>query len=330
MRDESSDAADWLVRLDAEGVLESDGEAAWDVERLKSLHPEFANWVDESLDRRISFLRVASTWDRTQRLAALSSGVSSNPTSMLKERWQAPKLAAVAACLTCALIVGGMGWFSLAARVQETETVNLQTGIGESRQVTLPDESLVLVNTNTELLFTEYRDRREVVLSSGEAFFDVAHLEGNEFSISAGAAEITVTGTQFSVERLNDTLEVIVSEGSVRVESDEQTISLTAGMRALITGRRLAVDKLDKAQVDELLAWREGRIYFDETPLADAIKEINRYNKLQLRLDGDAIADQRIGGAFSVYNAREFAQALEVVLGAEVQEGFGELVVSMK
>src|SRR5690606_25450933 len=64
-----------------------------------------------------------------------------------------------------------------------------------------------------------YRDKRVAVLNKGEVIFDVAHDPERPFIVDSGHAQITVLGTYFAVNRLNQLVRISVDHGRVSVEA---------------------------------------------------------------------------------------------------------------
>ncbi|MBB36938.1 MAG: hypothetical protein CME88_03405 [Hirschia sp.] len=316
------EAAVWLARLDAAGCLEKDGQPAWDIERLCGQDPEFAKWVAGGLEKRIAFLRMARAWLDIQRVAAFSSELNDvKPTRSprIPSRW----ILAMAACLAF-MALGSAGIITLRS---SPNPMLVSTDIGEMRQLLLPDESVMQVNTNSDIEYIIDQKRRNVRINSGEAFFDVKKNQDLPFIVDSGGVSILVTGTSFSVSKLDRAIEVLVSEGSVRVTHGKQSVLLQHGDRAVTLDSYLLVDRLDDKQLAHQLAWRQGRLFFNDTPIRDAVAEFNRYNKVQLRIKDDEVGDVRIGGSFRANNVRSFAEVLEHAFGYTVQEGVGEILI---
>jgi transmembrane sensor len=74
---------------------------------------------------------------------------------------------------------------------------------------------------------------------------------------------------------------------------------LAAGEEASVSSQG-RFSKMALANVDEAIAWRERRLVFKETPLAQVVEQFNRYNKSQLRIEGDALGWKLLTGTFSV------------------------------
>ena len=58
------------------------------------------------------------------------------------------------------------------------------------------------------------------------------------------------------------------------------------------------VVKTEKSDVRRAIAWRSRQLVFTATPILEAASEFNRYNRIQIRVEGDAVGEERIGGVF--------------------------------
>lgn len=201
-----------------------------------------------------------------------------------------------------AALIGGValnsGW--LASPLQ---TVQLISKRGERHQITLPDGSTLDVNTGTRAVARLYEGRRVVELLEGEIFFSVQHDAESPFVVDAGGNHIVVTGTRFNVRYDAQTARVSVESGSVDVYSgrwwNRQSRSLVKD-QGIDVFEEQALGGVQQRDLDATLAWQRGKIVFENTPLAQAVAEINRYLDRPARLDAPALRDHRIAGIFSV------------------------------
>ncbi|HEX2628497.1 MAG TPA: FecR domain-containing protein, partial [Chitinophagaceae bacterium] len=108
------------------------------------------------------------------------------------------------------------------------------TAFGQTRQVILPDQSIVMLNANSSIEFDPKWDgkaKREVWLK-GEAFFDVKHLhqqgaikESDRFVVHVGNTAVEVLGTSFNVSDRRQVTKVVLQTGSVRVDFADKNIA---------------------------------------------------------------------------------------------------------
>jgi len=323
-------AAEWLARRDAED---------WTAGEQQSLDA----WLSASSRHKVAFLRLQSAWVETGRLQALAAGLpagtlppragstvfaappGNNARPDLSELRFAPRDRAgrqhrgwphgVAAALTL-LALGSAAWggWQLTGR----EQVSYASTVGEIETVTLPDGSTATLSSDSRLDVHISRGERHVALTQGEAFFDVAHDTRRPFVVETEGRRVAAVGTRFSVRRDPEAVRVVVTEGKVRLESrpgpggTAQPVSLLPAGSVATAGRNgVLVRSLPVAEAERFLEWRDGFLTFDDTSLADAAAEFNRFNTRKLELGDAAVADLRVGGNFRWSNADGFAHLLE-------------------
>jgi transmembrane sensor len=211
--------------------------------------------------------------------------------------------------------VGRSGW-----QVYKTEQ-------GGFQRISLQDGSTAFLNTNSEIRVKLTAERREVVLSRGEALFTVAHDAHRPFDVTAADTVVRAVGTAFSVRlREQQQVDVIVTEGRVAIDPPDDLLdsklsqqqidlptlsTLAAGETVTVKARHLNVHKIAAEDLTRKLAWTQGRLWFDRVTLYEAVTEFNRYNRRQLLIDDPAIANLHIGGAFDATDLDSFVAALQ-------------------
>lgn len=294
------EAVRWLLRL--QGAPLSDVEAA-----------AFREW--QSCEHN------AAALDKARRLWRAAGEVASNPEiAHIRDAIPAaPKsrrpliAAAAAACLVLAVAAG------VVLTAPDPAPSAIATTIGERATVTLDDGSVLMLDTGStaEVAFNQ-RERR-VVLTRGQALFEVAKDHRRPFIVYASGRRIVAVGTAFNVRLDKSALEVTMVEGRVAVErlgaqsklvENRERTELTAGQRLVATsgaGGRLSVTTAD---IPFVTAWTTGKLVFLNTPLADAVAEVNRYTRTPVVVTDPSLVDLRVNGVFRTGQTGEFARAL--------------------
>jgi len=83
---------------------------------------------------------------------------------------------------------------------------------------------------------------------------------------------------------------------------------------------------LDRPELDAITAWRRGELRFRDTPLSDAVAEVNRYGRQRVIVNDARLAALPISGVFATDNPAEFAAAVAQLHGLRVQRE-GEAVL---
>jgi len=218
--------------------------------------------------------------------------------------------------------LGATGLSLLSWRHYQTPTFNQQlaTGTAQLNHIDLPDGSRIDLSARTVLQVTLYPGRREVLMESGEARFQVARDENRPFIVRARRASVHVLGTVFTVADRAGRTSVAVEHGRLRVEpieansprfelTDRQGVSWRDGERpvavALSRGANIA-------------AWRDGWLVFDNTPLSVALPEINAFRDRPITLADSALGALTLTGRFRTGNAPQLLDALATMLPLRV------------
>jgi transmembrane sensor len=202
--------------------------------------------------------------------------------------------------------------------------LELATRTAQRQAVALEDGSRVELNARTSLAVSFRRGERRVKLAHGEAWFGVSKDPARPFVVETPAGVVRVTGTEFDVRAAsNEQAEVTVLAGTVQVRAsgaagtDE---AVTPGRQAVIRSGQVAVRPLPQGAAQDAVAWRQGQIVFDDTPLADAIERFAAYHARTITVD-PAVAELRLGGRFSLDDLNGLLESVESVLPVTVLRG---------
>lgn len=227
-----------------------------------------------------------------------------------------------------AVAAGGAG---LLVRLLGQESYS--TNIGETREVVLSDGSIVTLNTNSKVLVRYTKTARQITLVQGEALFDVAKNKKRPFIVAAGDTQVRAIGTSFTVRLLpQQPVQVLVREGVVEVKRPQvpqaPPVRLAANTMAVAPAEApISTAAVPHQQVARDLAWREGRIAFDNATLANAAREFARYSDVQIRVPPD-LENQTVTGLFVYNDPVGFARAAAISLNLHVDVTGREVVLA--
>lgn len=300
-------AAHWCMRLHAEDCT--------DAERRV-----FAQWYAADARHGDEYRAMCEIWDISAQVPAVNPPPSPAPAVIAgpaadsarparKRSWRPAAAAAMVAALTLP-VAGYVGWYQ-GLIPDGYESYEAQDA---TRLVTMSDGSRIELNLGTRLTYLNYRDRRSVTLSRGEAFFEVSHDRNHPFVVDVGRGSVKVTGTRFNVWLYEDQVRVTLLDGSVRVRSDRDQPSsdlpLEPGMQARFQPGDSQPDVHRTDRHDTSLAWRTGKVIFDDLPLSEALPMINRYLPEPVLLADKATGQLRLGGS---YNTRDMSSLLGIL-----------------
>lgn len=152
------------------------------------------------------------------------------------------------------------------------------TQIGEYTNHTLDDGSTLWLNSNSQVKVDYSDDYRRIALLKGEAHFEVTKDASRPFEVYSMNRLVRALGTAFSVQKLEDRIEITVSEGvvelaivddvfvlqpddlltstNIKLNKDEVTVSgnepakLSKYIGKLIAGQSMSIPVVSSARIE--------------------------------------------------------------------------------
>jgi len=336
------EAAEWLAkRQRGLAAQEQDAFFAWLAE-----DPRHGEW----------FARHSRTWRRLDTLAQWRPEHSDQPNQDLlqtgpsRRRRRPPWFLDMAALLVLGLVAFATWERESAGRPGEPRARSLVAKDFERHE--LEDGSRVDMNRGAALE-VEYTDKeRRVELVSSEAHFAVAKDPERPFIVSIRGLEVRAVGTAFNVRVGEDQIEVLVTEGRVRMGSPsfaalpaepgaperearagESMADLVAGQMAVVPASgaeaKPVVRKATVEAVQRVMAWRRS-LDFDSVPLGDVVAEFNRRNRVQIEIEDPHLLMVPIVASFRSDNPSHFVELLELSMDIEAVREKNRVVLKQK
>ncbi len=318
------EAATWVIRQDR-------GLTAEEQDRL-------SQWLAENPLHGQALARQRAHWNRLAPLGRWLPEHSAEPNPDLlaparpSRRWLRPALALAAGI---ALLLVWNPWDRPAVPVPVITPAEVVVREASGTRRTLEDGSVVELNRGADLRVAFRAGERRVELSRGEAHFTVVRDPARPFVVSAGGREVRAVGTAFNVRLDSGAMEVLVTEGRVRIGGGGETRAvvpssvtepgpaavplLEAGQRAVVSlegaeaGPRIAT--LTPVEIERVLAWQHRMLEFTAAPLQAVVAEFNRTNRLQIVIRDPGVAAERLSASFRSDNVEGFVRLLEVGFG---------------
>lgn len=181
--------------------------------------------------------------------------------------------------------------------------IEYRTAFGETRSITLPDSSTVILNSNSLLRLSSSWDAtamREVWLD-GEAFFSVIHKKNNQpFKVKTDEdVAIEVLGTTFNVYHRNET-KVVLNTGRIQlslptVQADEK-ILMKPGELVEYNEKKYVKRTVDPKMYT---AWTQNNLVLDRTSLREMLHMIKDNYGIEVGVK-ESLLDQTISGSMPV------------------------------
>lgn len=303
----------------------------------------FEAWLEESSSNREAYATVEDFWAGAAQLETLPKFADKRQRILrAMDRARTTRRAAMMGAIAAVAIgIASVGVVGLSGP-KPLATQSFKTAMGQQATVTLPDGSVVTLNTDTVVRTKADDDRRLVYLDRGQAFFRVAKDPRHPFVVSAGGRTVTALGTAFDVRLDGGALKVVLVEGKVRVEapapapspdlahgsgsatpevspSVTRSTEMEAGSQLVALGD--ADWRLTRTDVERETSWTSGKIVFDDEALGDVVAELNRYSSRKIMIADPHLTGERISGVYKPGDIEGFAKALKHTGLAELREG---------
>lgn len=308
-------ASGWIVRSNR-GLTaqEQDEYSAW-----LAADPRHGEWLAKRRQAWAEF-DVLNEW-RPEHSAEPNPDLLAAPRGRwLGRRLIFPAVLALAAGVAAAFLI------LRPSPAEKTEPLAAVAPGYESRA--LDDGSVVELNGGAQIEVRFTADERRVRLVRGEAHFQVAKNPLRPFVVEAGGVAVRAVGTAFDVLLGGNAVEVLVTEGRVRVDPPAASAAanaapdVSAGQRvvvALTGGQAPVVTAASDEEIARRLAWQPRLLDFSATPLAEVAAEFNRRNRTQLVLADPALRAMPVVASFRSDNLDGFVRMLELSAGVSAE-----------
>jgi len=329
-----SEACAWIVQIEDRNLTIADQAA-------------FKEWVNRSPVHKAEIRRLAHL---SGDLNSLTDMMQPLDEAMMRHRKvRKPKIwrKRFMPILTVSVVAVFMVFFGINSGHQTSPALDTpvlyQTVVGGKQDIILTDGSVLKLNTDTEVEVDYNAERRKIRLIKGEAFFQVAHNPDRPFLVYAGDDVVRAVGTAFRVRRLDEKIEVTVTEGRVELkteaphvdvvilvpEKNEAEKSPIARIKPIAIGagesitymasvQNNTVEKISKREIERELSWQDGLLEFSETPLDEVITDLSRYTTLKIEIADPELRDLKFGGLFRTDGLSVLFDTLETDFDIEV------------
>ncbi len=286
----------------------------------------YLQWLQADAVHRDEVARIEQSWQALDSLAAWqpADGTAPNPDLLAPAIPSRRRLFRRCGALTGVGLAAALAVLLWPVAPRAPDLADSAPGmrvIPRPEPQALADGSVAEVRHGGQLEVAFATEERRVRLRQGEVHLTVAKDAVRPFVVEAGGVIVRAIGTAFSVRWERDTLDVLVTEGQVQVESPAGVpVPVSAGESAQVVARMRPVIAVQKQEsIERALAWRTVRLEFEGLPLAAVITEFNLRNTLQLAIGDTGAGRVKVAGTFQADKPEAFARLLEAGFGIAVE-----------
>lgn len=237
---------------------------------------------------------------------------------------------AAALVIICGVL---LGWLYQ----KNTSLIYIASGNGEIKSVLLPDGSTVLLGPNSTLSYHKdlaEKEQREI-WASGDARFDVKHINANPKAIKTGErfivhldkkVAVEVLGTVFDISSRRGSSLIGLLSGSVKVSQNQKEVWLKPGesVQTALNKDQLTVSNKSHQVIRE---WEQQMVLLNRTNIQQIINLIEDTYGIALKVDNTAILQKEIDGVLPLNDREKALQILTSITATSLQEKDGSYLL---
>lgn len=215
---------------------------------------------------------------------------------------------------------GQLSYTSTSGSHKENVYNTLSTTVGQIYSTVLSDGSKIYLNSLSSIRYpVVFGANERNVEITGEAYFEVTHDRSRPFKVLMNGLQIEVTGTSFNIQAYGDeaAIKTTLLRGGVKVTSyaptaaNQQTTFLKPGQQAQFK-RDGALTVSDKANIEEVLGWKNNMFVFHDTRIDVLMRQLKRWYNVDAQYGTD-VTDLAFTGQMSKYiNITDALEILEL------------------
>ncbi|HJA13860.1 MAG TPA: FecR domain-containing protein [Candidatus Butyricimonas faecavium] len=190
----------------------------------------------------------------------------------------------------------------------------IYTPRGGEYSLELSDGTIVWLNAESELSYpVKFKGDERKVEVKGEAYFEVVKNPDKPFIVKTNGMEIRVLGTSFNVRAYaGEVQQTTLIEGCVEVVYGEQQVKVTPGYQVVLVDNCLEVQKVDTYVC---MGWKNGLFVFDDHPLVEVLRELERWYDVQIEVKDEKIKQLKFTSDIPRYkNIRKVLDIIELAV----------------
>ena len=194
--------------------------------------------------------------------------------------------------------------------------VKITNTFGSQKKVVLPDGSTIVLNVKSSLTYSQnFTDSIREVTLIGEAFFDIKRDVHKPFVVRVNDMKIKVLGTSFNVRSYPKDKNIVTTLVTGKIEiiqpNKKESTILHPSQRATFDKEKSDI-KIEKVVTKNTIAWREGKLIFNKTPLEQVIQDLNRKYNVDFVIESDTLLQYKFTGEFDNLSLEEVLEIIKI------------------
>lgn len=207
--------------------------------------------------------------------------------------------------------------------IQKVEIIKKVNPKGRRSTITLKDGSIVILNSESSLIYTsDFGESVRELTLIGEAFFEVTENPHKPFIVKSGNITTTALGTSFNISNFpgDERVTVSLATGKVKVHELNQSSELKDKSYLLNPGEQIRYsveakefEKL-RNEDDEDYLWKDGIISLKHADLDEVVEKLERWYGVKIEIGNQSSSIVDYDGIFSNQSLDKVLKAMSFSL----------------
>ncbi|TJZ63029.1 DUF4974 domain-containing protein [Sphingobacterium olei] len=223
--------------------------------------------------------------------------------------------------------------------VNQFGTKSTKTTFGQRREVILPDESLIDLNSNSTLSYVRdwKSDKPREVWLTGEAMFEVKHTavrnrlrENDRFVVRVADLALTVLGTKFNVKERRGRVEVTLFEGSLQITGGNGIEKMLRPGETFVYDTSVKTETLLNKDMAKVSSWTRGELDIEHANLSNIVEVLEDNYGYKVVLTDSGLLEKRLTGTIPMTNVKDILFVLKHTMDVNIQVNDKEITINSK
>jgi len=194
---------------------------------------------------------------------------------------------------------------------QSNTNLEYSTPYGVKSKISLPDNSVVWLNSGSRISFpSKFAGNERLISFSGEGFFDVAKDSLRPMKINTpGGVTVNVLGTKFNLDTYAEdrSMSLLLLSGRVIIRMKNGSL-----IENIKPSEKIVINKIDtKAKINSVkdtlptTGWRDGWLIFDDLTLSEVFVKMKRWYGITIKVEDNSILEKRLSAKFREESASQ-------------------------
>jgi ferric-dicitrate binding protein FerR (iron transport regulator) len=225
-------------------------------------------------------------------------------------------------------------FYTLILNKSKNQTVIEQNTTAEVREVNLPDGNKIWLNSNSSIEYPAKHLRSFEITVKGEVFIEISNLKYERYTLKAFNAVAIVqnaSSVDIKTNPVYENIDIHVKTGAIKVYE----AGSANGLALLVTqGNYCSIHRSQKLIYisanynDNYLAWKTGRLVFDDQPLATVIDILSEYYNATIEISDKSLGFCMFSGSFEKPTLSDVLNKIHKDLNLEIKYAGPKITLS--